>query len=604
VRQSDTLWSAAKLVIRDAWALRPGRIVLVGVLTVLQGLLDGFAMALLFPLIALLGFGGASPGAFVQIITAGFQSIGLEPSVATVLAFLVGAVILQNALSLWQIVSIAGLTQAISSTLKKRLWDAYLGAEWPFFVQRRAADLTTAVANVDRVSNSLVYMTQFAATSVVTAVYVGLAVFAAWQVSALLLIVAVLSFGLTRAILSHAQRAGQCANAATLAVNATTAEAVRTMKLVKATGGEAWVASMLFPLLDETTRRLSQTIVHPTAIRAAFEVVAIATIAAILVGATEYALFDAATVLAILVIFVRIYPRLATLQQFLHGAANNLPAIPGCYRLLDDARRAAEKADRIGLGRALPEGPIGIRLSGATVRFGETLALDHVDLDVPWGKMVGIVGLSGAGKTTLIDAILGLAPLSAGEITLAGVPVSEVALTDWRRRVGYVGQEAMLFNASVRANIEWGARDPSDAEIESAAKLANAHGFIAELPNGYSTELGDAGGRISGGQRQRIGLARALIGGKDVLILDEATSALDSESEAPILGTILKLKGTRTIFVVAHRLSSIRDADEIVVLDRGRVVERGDFAALLAREGAFARMWRLQTSEAQAAAGT
>jgi subfamily B ATP-binding cassette protein MsbA len=217
------------------------------------------------------------------------------------------------------------------------------------------------------------------------------------------------------------------------------------------------------------------------------------------------------------------------------------------------------------------------------------------------GEVVALVGASGAGKSTLVDLIPRFIEPTAGRVTLDGVDTREFTLTTLRALTGIVSQDTVLFNDTVRANIAYGAPDQyTPAQVEAAARAANAHGFISELPEGYDTVLGERGTRLSGGQRQRIAIARALLVDPPVLILDEATSALDTESERLVQEAIDRLLAGRTVFVIAHRLSTVQHATQILVLDRGRIVERGTHAELLALGGAYARLHALQFNDTPA----
>jgi len=223
--------------------------------------------------------------------------------------------------------------------------------------------------------------------------------------------------------------------------------------------------------------------------------------------------------------------------------------------------------------------------------------LRGVDLEVPAGRVVAVVGASGAGKSTLASLIPRFYDVGGGRLLLGGHDVRALTLASLRRCVAMVSQDSFLFDDSIRANIALGV-EASDAAIEAAARAANAHDFIAALPQGYQTRVDTLGQRLSGGQRQRICIARAVLRDAPVLVLDEATSALDAESEALVQSALERLMRDRTVLAIAHRLSTIRDADEIVVLDEGRVVERGPHEALLARGGVYARLVRRQEGTA------
>ena len=265
-----------------------------------------------------------------------------------------------------------------------------------------------------------------------------------------------------------------------------------------------------------------------------------------------------------------------------------------------------EVAEDEGRGRALgrAQGEVAFR----EVRFAYAQdkgdVLKGVSLDVRAGSTVAIVGRSGSGKSTLVSLVPRFYEPTAGQVLVDGVDVREYALADLRRQIALVSQDVVLFNDTLRANIAYGAlAGASDAEVREAARAAHALEFIEALPEGFATMVGDRGMLLSGGQRQRIAIARALLKDAPILILDEATSALDTESERHIQAALEGLMRGRTTLVIAHRLSTIERADQIVVLDKGVVVEQGPHAALIARDGLYAALHRMQFTEAPEAHG-
>ncbi|UPM50948.1 ABC transporter ATP-binding protein/permease [Synechococcus sp. A10-1-5-1] len=277
-------------------------------------------------------------------------------------------------------------------------------------------------------------------------------------------------------------------------------------------------------------------------------------------------------------------------------------------RTLDDYQRAMASTQRVldlldtpiaipSGHRPLPSQNVRGQIRFERVRFGYSgrdLLLRDFDLEIPAGSTLGIVGATGSGKSTIVKLLLRLYELQSGTIRIDDQPVQELELGDLRKAIGLVSQEVFLFHGTVAENIAYGSFDASRAAIEQAAQLAEASRFIEALPQGYDTVVGERGQRLSGGQRQRIALARAILKNPPVLILDEATAAVDNETEAAIQRSLERITAERTTLVIAHRLSTVRHADRIVVMDQGRIVESGSHEELIAAGGAYVNLWRVQ----------
>ncbi|WP_121822404.1 ABC transporter ATP-binding protein [Halostella salina] len=254
---------------------------------------------------------------------------------------------------------------------------------------------------------------------------------------------------------------------------------------------------------------------------------------------------------------------------------------------IEDAPDAVELDD--------PEGRV--EYDDVTFGYDESSVLRNVDFDVEPGETVGLVGPTGAGKTTVVKLLLRLYDVDDGAVRVDGHDVRDVTLESLRDAMGYVGQENFLFDGTVRENIRYGEFDASDEAVVEAAKRAEAHEFITNLSDGYDTDIGERGVKLSGGQRQRVAIARTILQRPSILIFDEATSAVDTETELLIQRSIDELAADRTTFVIAHRLSTVRDADTILVVEDGEIVERGSHDELIDADGLYSNLWRVQAGE-------
>ena len=231
----------------------------------------------------------------------------------------------------------------------------------------------------------------------------------------------------------------------------------------------------------------------------------------------------------------------------------------------------------------------------ANWRLSKRFVSTNINITIPKGKTIALVGQSGGGKSTLVDLIPRYYDVQEGEVTIDGINVKDLGIHDLRQLIGNVNQEAILFNDTFRNNISFGVEGATDQQIEEAAKIANAYDFITQSENGFETNIGDRGNRLSGGQRQRVSIARAILKNPPILILDEATSALDTESERLVQDALERLMKTRTTVAIAHRLSTIKNADEICVLHEGKIVERGTHQELIEKDGYYKKLHDMQS---------
>ena len=292
-----------------------------------------------------------------------------------------------------------------------------------------------------------------------------------------------------------------------------------------------------------------------------------------------------------LVIFYSIVPPFKDLSKASYSVNKGMASLQRVDDILKAEDKLAQKPDAV----VLSDFQTSINFEKVWFKYKEKWVLRDVDLEIPKGKTIALVGQSGSGKSTLVDLIPRFYDVIEGAIKIDGLDIRDVDTTSLRSLMGNVNQEAILFNDTFYNNITFGVESATMEEVEAAARIANAHEFIMGTPDGYQTMIGDRGGRLSGGQRQRISIARAILKNPPILILDEATSALDTESERLVQEAIEHLMKNRTVVVIAHRLSTIKSADEICVMHEGEIVERGKHQELIALNGYYKRLVDMQS---------
>lgn len=294
------------------------------------------------------------------------------------------------------------------------------------------------------------------------------------------------------------------------------------------------------------------------------------------------------------VAFIIVFSQLLRPIQGMARSVANLNKSKASQDRINDVLNADEQIYEVENPIELPVLKTEVAYNKVSFRYGDEYVLKDISFSIPTGKTVALVGESGSGKSTIADLLPRFYDVQNGSITFDGVDIKEAGILNLRQQIGIVSQESILFNASIRENIAFGMIDATDEEIIRAAKIANAHNFISEMPDGYETNIGERGNRLSGGQRQRMSIARAVLKNPPILILDEATSALDTESEYLVQEALDNLMKDRTSLVIAHRLSTIRNADKIIVLSKGEIKESGTHEELMLLGGIYNKLSSLQ----------
>lgn len=547
-------------------ALPRGRLALVLALMTLVSLTEGVGLFLLIPIVAALG-GGELPPAVGRIADA----LGIVPHLGPLLACFVALIALRGVIQYTRGTESLKLGARLVDGLRMRTVRALFGAEWRTLSAMRQSDAAgVVISTLDDAYHAFQSLVGACAAAVTLAGTAAAAFAISWPMALLAGagggLIALAGRGMRRRSLDL----GNDVQNAFLGVHAAVSESVGAMRLVKAlraeSRAEAGIAAA-FGAMRAAQYDYARSFARSQLVLqiAAASVLALAT----WVATTGFAL-DAAVLLPMIALFARAVPLLSTLQGSWQDWLHATPAITAAADMIAMLERNAEPP--AVPGTAAPPLRGALVLDGVTVRHDGRAApvLDGIDRVIPAGSVVAITGPSGAGKSTLADVLSGLIEPAAGQVTVDGVVLAGAARRAWRSRVAYVQQEPVLFHATIRENLAWARPDADEPAMLAALDAASA-GFVADLPDGLDTMVGDRGARLSGGERQRISLARALLGEPDLLLLDEATSALDPANEAAIADAILGLKGRMTIVMICHHGNLSRLADHRLDLCEGRL---------------------------------
>jgi ABC-type multidrug transport system fused ATPase/permease subunit len=585
------------LLLRDIVKRLRWRFPLLIVWTVLVGLGEGISVVLLLPLLNLIGIANVNgQGIAIKLLDKGLAIIGATTPLR-ILAVIAAITIVQTGLAIGLIWWTALLARRYQSQRQLEMFRAFMRARWSFITDKKSGELTNAiVTESERLGGAFTICLSLLASTVVTVVYLALALVIAWQAT-LGLVGFALAGGLVMVRLyKKTYAAGQSLAPLNAEFQSRLSEYFSGAKFIKASGGIDRATARIEFLVHKLEKTVAIANSLPGTVRSLLELLALIALAGILVLSSSWNGAAAANIVVVLALFGRLFPRITMLQAQLHHLNWNVPAVEVAGKLQAEAEAAVERQDSSHEMLRI-EPPIVLTIRDLQVKFGGRVALDGVNVTLPIPGLLAIVGRSGAGKSTLVHTLLGLVDPSAGSIQLGPYDLGSVSLGAWRRSIGYVPQETILFHASIRDNLTLVNPAASAADIKSAARRAHALEFINSLPDGFDTIIGDQGVKLSGGQRQRLGIARALLMNPALLVMDEAMSALDTESEAELLRALDELRDDIGILLVAHRLAAARSADVVCVFENGRVVESGTWNELMARKK---RLYALAEAQSRA----
>ena len=585
------------------FALRyPGLIILTAILGFSSAIFSGVSTALVVPIfLGLLGqeFEWRGPN-ILQKVTSVFDVFSGDARLFAMLGVVVVIIILKNITSYISTLVSGHLSRALVNSIRLEGLSLLLEVDLDFYAKNKVGYITSYInQEVSRTAGAIRTAISLFTTSATILVLVGILIMLSWQITiitTLLLFVVAIS---NQYFIQRAKIFGKELAEKSRAYSSSLLEMLTGIRLVKIVGNEEKEYQRIAQLIQKREQAQYQSQANAAAIAPINEVGGIFVVLVIVLLGRSLFSEQLDSVPAVLLTYLYALFRILPLIGTLNGARNRFANASPSSEIVADFLRRDNKPFMVRNDLRFTKLKHGIQFEQVSFAYPghPNSVLQAIDLQIPKGKTIALVGASGAGKSTIADLLPRFYDPTDGRILVDDKDLREYDLVSLRQAMGVVSQDTFLFNNSVRYNIAYGREEATEAEVIEAAKRANAYEFIVDLPQGFETEIGDRGVLLSGGQRQRLAIARALLRNPDILILDEATSALDTVSERLVQQAIDELCRDRTTLVIAHRLSTVQNAHQIVVLDRGRVREVGSHSELLQKNGYYARLYNMQFSD-------
>ncbi len=546
----------------------------------LSGIAEGVGLSALLPLLNLalnqgtrhVQDGGQGPaGDFEQTVIDLMAQIGLSPTIGALLSVIVVAVALKTVLLLIATRQVGYTAARVTTDLRLQLLHAILRSKWEFFLSQPLGKLSNSLATeANRSSSAFVGGITLITYVIYAFIYGSVAIAVSWKATLVSLGVGVLIVALSHSLVRMARKAGKKQTRLLKSLLIQLNDTLQSVKPLKAMAREHLADSSLRAKTNRLNSTLQKQVLSAAVLNSVQELLFTIVIALGMYLALVRFDMPMPTVMILVVALGRMLNQFGKVQKQYQKMMTLESAFWSMKETIDTARNAEE---HLGHGTMPPPLKSGIRMQEVSFAYGENQVLNKLSLDIPGGSLTTLTGPSGAGKTTIIDLIIGLLKQQSGEILIDNMPLGSLELREWRRMIGYVPQETILLHDSILHNVTLGDPEYSDRDAEAALRAAGAWEFVAALPQGIHSVVGERGGRLSGGQRQRVVIARALVHRPKLLILDEATSALDPASEAAIARSIEELRGGQlTILAISHQKRLVDAADHVYRLQDGQAL--------------------------------
>ena len=557
------------------------------VLTIIAGCLQGLGLAFFVPVISLMTpESGGSNSRLFSIIESTLNIVGLpynQNVLLIMVACLIGSSLL---LTFLQQCLMYHSMMAFISERRERLFGKFLGASWPYIAGQSSGETVNKLLTESlRAASGLVQLILATTELIMVCVFLTFGLMMSWQLLAATIVMGGIGFIILRPVRQYALIAGKNQINTERAYTFKTVDYLSGTRLIKALGSQQQALNFVNALQKKLRDAVMAKIISVSATELISQIIPLVALTVTVYIATALLKLEASTLFVFVVYLIRMAPLMARFMQRYQAYLIERPTIDALEETIDSYTNNQE----IGLDTGVQFKKLtdGISFENVSYSFpgAEGPTLENITFEVPKGSMVAFAGTSGGGKSTILELFCGLRRPSKGRVTVDDIDLNALNITSWRQRIGYVGQDSVIFNDTVKNNLIFAHPEVDDKTIAEALRASHLDGVINDLPDGMETILGEGGVRFSGGQRQRLALARALVGKPDLLILDEATSALDADSEQMIQIAIDEIRHSISLVVVAHRLSTIRSADIIHVIEQGKIVESGSYADLLKSGG-------------------
>ncbi|HEY5656837.1 MAG TPA: ABC transporter ATP-binding protein [Myxococcota bacterium] len=540
----------------------------------LAALTEGIGISTLLPLLSIAtestGGTGGAPSGYELWVRAELQRLGIEPALGSLLALITAAFWLKGLLLLLSKRRVGYTVAQVATDLRLGLLRALLATRWSFYTRQPIGAAANAMATeASRASIAYRHLALIATYGVEASLYTGIALAVSWQATLAAGLGALLTVSLLHALVRVSSRAGRKQTNLLKALLGRLTDALQAVKLLKATGRESSIGPLLADYTRRLNRQLQRQVLSQEAMRALQEPILISLMCAGAFVAVQVLHMALSSVIVLILVFYRMLTRINSMQSKYQVMATEASALWSLVELIDRAKAEREPTG----GGAAPRLERALELRDVHIAYDGQPVLDGLHIEIPAGRITAIVGSSGAGKTTIVDLITGLVDPDAGEVLADGVPLREIELRAWRGIIGYVPQETILLNDSIRTNVTFGDTGVGDAQIEKALRDAGLWDFVARLPDGIDASVGERGALLSGGQRQRVAIARALVHAPRLLVLDEATAALDAASESEVWASVEKLRGKTTVVAISHQPALVAIADRVYRIENGRALQ-------------------------------